>query len=112
MARKSNRNRLYASLAAMLPVAGLAGWYLVTNWVQRNQDLPRILQDADVRHHLPRLLVGGGHRRGGGGDRQRQRGDSQSVLHNAHFAVITKCARRFFENAVSSWPGSNGNSFP
>ena len=29
-----------------------------------------------------------------------------------YFAVMTKCARRFFEYADSSCPESNGNSLP
>src|SRR5260221_303992 len=35
--------------------------------------------------------------------------DRQLLFHIPHFAVTTKCARRFFNQELSSWPASNGN---
>jgi len=34
------------------------------------------------------------------------------IMSPGYFDVITKCARRFFDHAVSVWPASKGNSLP
>ena len=43
-------------------------------------------------------------------DRRARMGSPRAS--SRYFAVTMKCARRFRANAVSSWPGLNGNSLP
>jgi len=79
------------------------------------QLLTLLMEHAQVGCQLPMFFVGCECRRG---DRHRQshgaaEADGAGSHHGAsHLAVMTKCARRFFANADSSCPGSNGNSFP
>ena len=86
------------------------------SWPSSVLELLRLLlQHAQVGHHLLMFLVGGARRRGGTTDErsgERRSAEVIRVVIAAHFAVMTKCARRFFDHAASSWPGSNGNSLP
>jgi hypothetical protein len=70
---------------------------------QRLQQLRLLLEHAQVGHQLLVLFVRGRRgRRGARRERQDENADGKSLSHNAHFAVMTKCARRFLANADSS----------